>query len=175
MVQHHDGGAFGDQPLADAEIVQLRLAKSEILFLLCSRHSRADMLGYLMIGANDVAQSVRFYDTILLPLGYRKEDGDDYARYAMDGVADRDNGPGTVYVMKPFDGAPATPGNGMMPAFRARDAAKVRELHATGLAAGGTDEGEPGTRSYYSPDFYVGYLRDPTGNKLALFTVLEEQ
>jgi hypothetical protein len=133
------------------------------------------MLGYLMIGANDVAQSVRFYDAILLPLGYGKEEGDGHARYAMEGAADRDNGPGTIYVMKPFDGGRATPGNGMMPAFRALDAEKVRELHAAGLAAGGIDEGAPGTRSYYTPTFYVGYLRDPVGNKVSLFAVLEEQ
>jgi catechol 2,3-dioxygenase-like lactoylglutathione lyase family enzyme len=133
------------------------------------------MLGYLMIGANDVAQSTRFYDAILLPLGYRKQEGDSYVQYSMEGVADRDNGPGTVYVMKPFDGGTATPGNGMMPAFRAPDAAKVRELHAASLAAGGTDEGAPGTRSYYSPTFYVGYLRDPVGNKLSVFTVLARQ
>ena len=54
------------------------------------------MLGYLTIGANDVVQSVRFYDAILLPLGYRKQEGEGYAQYSIEGVADRDNGPGTV-------------------------------------------------------------------------------
>lgn len=132
------------------------------------------MLGYLMIGANDVALSTRFYDAVLLPLGYRRHEGDGYAQYSIEDVADRDNGPGTVYVMKPFDGEAATPGNGMMPAFRATDIDSVRALHAAGLAAGGSDEGAPGTRSYYSPTFYVGYLRDPVGNKLSLFTVLEK-
>ena len=131
------------------------------------------MLGYLTIGANDVAQSARFYDAILLPLGYRKHVGEDYAQYAMEGVADRDNGPGTIYVMKPFDGGPAGPGNGIMPAFRVADASKVQALHKAGLAAGGTDEGAPGTRSYYSPNFYVAYLRDPVGNKLSVFTALK--
>lgn len=133
------------------------------------------MLGYVTIGANDVARSARFYDAILLPLGYRKQEGESYAQYSIDGVADRDNGPGTVYVMKPFDGEPATSGNGMMPAFRAPDASKVQELHKAGREAGGTDEGAPGTRSYYSPTFYVAYLRDPVGNKLSIFTVLDVQ
>jgi catechol 2,3-dioxygenase-like lactoylglutathione lyase family enzyme len=133
------------------------------------------MLDYLTIGANDVEASARFYDALLLPLGYERQVGDGYARYSIEGVADRDNGPGTVYVMKPFDGGPATPGNGMMPAFRAPDDAKVREVHAAGIAAGGLDEGAPGTRSYYTSNFYVGYLRDPVGNKVALFTVLEKK
>ena len=133
------------------------------------------MLGYLTIGANDVAQSMRFYDAILLPLGYRKREGDGYVQYSLEGVTDRDNGPGTVYVMKPFDGGVAAPGNGVMPAFRGPDAEKVRKLHAAGLAAGGSDEGAPGTRDYYSPTFYVGYLRDPVGNKLSVFAVLDAQ
>lgn len=139
------------------------------------RNVGMQMLGYLMIGANDVAQSVRFYDAVLLPLGYVKHEGDGYAQYSIEGVADRGNGPGTVYVMKPFDGGAATPGNGMMPAFRAADMAMVHARHAAGLAAGGSDEGAPGTRSYYDPNFYVGYLRDPVGNKLAVFTVVEQQ
>jgi len=134
-----------------------------------------DMLSYLTIGANDLAASVRFYDAVLIPLGYSRGDGKAYAQYYLEGVEDRDNGPGTIDVMEPFDGQPATPGNGMMPAFRAPDAATVREIHAAGLAAGGTDEGAPGTRDYYSPTFYVAYLRDPLGNKLSVFTVLDAQ
>jgi catechol 2,3-dioxygenase-like lactoylglutathione lyase family enzyme len=133
------------------------------------------MLSYLTIGANDLAESVRFYDAVLIPLGYSRGDAKAYAQYYLEGVEDRDNGPGTIDVMEPFDGQPATPGNGMMPAFRAPDAARVRELHAAGLAAGGTDEGAPGTRGYYSPTFYVAYLRDPLGNKLSVFTVLDAQ
>ncbi|MGV3548744.1 VOC family protein [Rhizobium sp.] len=133
------------------------------------------MLDYMTIGANDVEASVRFYDALLLPLGYERDGGEGYAVYALKGVADRDNGPNTIYVMKPFDGGVATPGNGMMPAFRITDDVTVRALHAAGLAAGGTDEGAPGTRSYYTPNFYVGYLRDPVGNKVALFTVLDRQ
>jgi len=48
----------------------------------------------------------------------------------------------------------------------------VKRLHAAGLAAGGADEGAPGVRDCYRDDFYVGYLRDPVGNKLALFCIL---
>lgn len=46
----------------------------------------------------------------------------------------------------------------------------MRALHAAGLAAGGSDEGAPGFRAAYGPRFYVGYLRDPQGNKIALFS-----
>ena len=44
------------------------------------------------------------------------------------------------------------------------------DLHAAALAAGGADEGQPGFRANYGPQFYVGYLRDPQGNKIALFS-----
>jgi len=74
------------------------------------------------------------------------------------------------YVKPPYDGRPATPGNGAMVAFEARTQHQVRALHAAALAAGGTDEGAPGFRASYGAHFYVGYLRDPQGNKIALFS-----
>jgi catechol 2,3-dioxygenase-like lactoylglutathione lyase family enzyme len=51
--------------------------------------------------------------------------------------------------------------------FRARNEADVQAFHAAALAHGGSDEGAPGTRPYYEPSFYVVYVRDPDGNKLA--------
>ncbi len=57
-----------------------------------------------------------------------------------------------------------------MTAFEARSKKQVRELHAAALAAGGANEGQPGFRASYGPHFYVGYLRDPQGNKIALFS-----
>ena len=120
------------------------------------------MLGYVMIGADDVPGSGRFYSAILGPLGYdRKDDGPGI-------VFSRPDTP-DVYVVRPFDGRSATVGNGSMLAFRAAAHALVRTLHAAGIAAGGRDEGAPGFRADYSEHFYVAYLRDPVGNKLALF------
>jgi len=74
------------------------------------------------------------------------------------------------YVKPPFDGKAASTGNGTMIAFEARNQKQVRDLHAAALTAGGFDEGQPGFRDSYSPGFYVGYLRDPQGNKVALFS-----
>ena len=65
----------------------------------------------------------------------------------------------------PFDGAPATRGNGTMLALRATTRAQVDGFHAAALAHGGTDEGGPGLR--YGPTFYSCYVRDPDGNKLS--------
>ena len=72
--------------------------------------------------------------------------------------------------MRPDDGRPAVCGNGYHLAFHAVDAAAVRDFHAAGLAAGGSDEGSPGLRPRYSADYYGAYLRDPDGNKLQAVT-----
>jgi catechol 2,3-dioxygenase-like lactoylglutathione lyase family enzyme len=119
------------------------------------------MLSYLTIGANDIARSGRFYSAILLPLGYEMTEHKDAVTYTRPDS--------TIYVVKPFDGRTATAGNGSMLAFRVGTQADLHKIHDAGLAAGGADEGAPGYRAIYSDNFYVGYLRDPVGNKLALF------
>ncbi|MFP3848950.1 VOC family protein [Pseudomonas sp. W5-01] len=127
------------------------------------------MLSYLWIGANDVDASVAFYDSILLPLGYEKGYSEGVCSYSLPGTVDRLNGPGTLHVGRPFDGGPATDGNWMMPAFRTQSRAEVDAIYVAALEQGGVDEGAPGTRAAYTPNFYVAYLRDPTGNKVAVF------
>ncbi len=57
-----------------------------------------------------------------------------------------------------------------MVAFEVRSQKQVRDLHAAALVAGGSIEGPPGFRAAYGAHFYVGYLRDPQGNKIALFS-----
>jgi catechol 2,3-dioxygenase-like lactoylglutathione lyase family enzyme len=50
-------------------------------------------------------------------------------------------------------------------AFQARDRAMVDAFHKAGLAAGGTDNGAPGERSYH-PGYYAAFLLDPDGNNI---------
>jgi catechol 2,3-dioxygenase-like lactoylglutathione lyase family enzyme len=120
------------------------------------------MLSYITLGANDMQAANRFYSALLQPLGYEKLEAPEGLAFTLAGAV-------TVYVKPPFDGKPATLGNGSMAAFRVRSHDLVRQLHAAGIAAGGTDEGAPGFRAEYSKDFFVAYLRDPVGNKIALF------
>jgi catechol 2,3-dioxygenase-like lactoylglutathione lyase family enzyme len=119
------------------------------------------MLSYFTIGANDIRQSERFFTAVLGPLGYEKAEHPNALAYTL--------GTSTIYIVKPFDGRAATAGNGYMQAFKVPTQAGVHEIHAAGIAAGGTDEGAPGYRAIYSDNFYVGYLRDPVGNKFAFF------
>lgn len=128
------------------------------------------MISYVTVGTDDIVAAKRFYQALLPPLGYVLEEGPEGLSFALP-VQD---GPSPVspefYVKPTFDGRPASAGNGAMVAFEAHNQAQVRDLHAAALAAGGTDEGQPGFRAAYGPRFYVGYLRDPQGNKIALFS-----
>jgi catechol 2,3-dioxygenase-like lactoylglutathione lyase family enzyme len=133
------------------------------------------MLSYLTIGANDIPRSERFYTAVLGPLGYEKAEQQDGVAYTLPDSPDRADGPCALYVRKPYNGLEATVGNGSMIAFRVPSHAQVHALHSAGVAAGGTDEGAPGFRAQYSGNFFVGYLRDPLGNKLALFCTATDQ
>ncbi len=127
------------------------------------------MIAYMTIGANDIALAIRFYSALLPDLGYQLEEVHGGLSCALPEQPGQTFALPELYVKPPFDGQPASAGNGTMIAFEARSREQVRELHAAALAAGGTDEGPPGFREAYGPHFYVGYLRDPQGNKIALF------
>ncbi|MBY6140782.1 VOC family protein [Leisingera daeponensis] len=128
------------------------------------------MIAYVTVGADDIARAKRFYSALLPALGYKLEEGPAGLSYTL---AAKPGQPAVLpdfYVKPAFDGHPASAGNGSMVAFEARNQKQVRNLHAAALAAGGSDEGQPGFRASYGPGFYVGYLRDPQGNKIALFS-----
>lgn len=128
------------------------------------------MIAYVTVGADDIALARRFYGAFLPALGYTLEEGPEGLSYALPVAPGQRPVHPDFYVKPPYDGRPATPGNGAMVAFEARTQQQVRELHAAALVAGGSDEGAPGFRASYGAHFYVGYLRDPQGNKIALFS-----
>lgn len=74
-------------------------------------------------------------------------------------------GPKT-FIVPPFDAQPAQPGNGVHIAFAVPTRAQVDAFHAAALANGGSDEGPPGLRPHYHPNYCGAYVRDPDGNKL---------
>lgn len=128
------------------------------------------MIAYVTVGADDIAGAKRFYSAFLPALGYGLDEGPEGLSYVLPVPPGQRPVSPDFYVKPTFDGGPASAGNGSMVAFEARSQAQVRDLHAAALAAGGTDEGAPGFRAAYGPHFYVGYLRDPQGNKIALFS-----
>ena len=133
------------------------------------------MIGYVTVGANDIARAKRFYGAFLPALGYGLTEGPEGLSFALPVPPGQRATLPDFYVKPPFDGRPGTAGNGAMVAFQAENQDQVRRLHAAALDAGGMDEGAPGFRAAYGPRFYVGYLRDPDGNKVALFSSNPEE
>ncbi len=128
------------------------------------------MISYVTVGADDIQRAKRFYSAFMPALGYGIEEGPDGLSYALPAQPGQPALSPDYYVKPTFDGQPASAGNGAMVAFRVQSQQQVRDLHAAALAAGGKDEGQPGFRDAYGPHFYVAYLRDPQGNKIALFS-----
>ncbi len=128
------------------------------------------MIAYVTVGADDIARAKRFYSAFLPALGYDLEEGPPGLSYVLPSPPGQPPISPDFYVKPTFDGRPASAGNGSMVAFEASNQQQVRDLHAAALSAGGSDEGQPGFRAAYGARFYVGYLRDPQGNKIALFS-----
>ena len=120
-------------------------------------------VSHVTVGSNNLERSRAFYASVLRPLELAPTEDDDEEAVAY-GV------PGSelpvFYAHLPFDGLPATWGNGTHVAFLAPNRAAVISFHAAALNAGGADEGGPGPRPHYSPSYYGAYVRDPDGNKI---------
>ena len=128
------------------------------------------MISYVTVGADDIARAKRFYSAFLPALEYTLKEGPEGLSYALPVAPGQRPILPDFYVKPTFNGQSATAGNGTMIAFEASSQEQVRKLHAAALEAGGTDEGAPGFRASYGAHFYVSYLRDPQGNKIALFS-----
>ena len=123
------------------------------------------MIGYVTIGAADSEASGTFYDAVLGACGNERKFADGgWIGYGPKGKEEH-----SVYVCPPFDKNPATSGNGMMVAFKTASKDAVDAAYKAGLAHGGSDEGAPGYRPPEKQSWYGAYLRDPTGNKIAVF------
>lgn len=119
------------------------------------------MIGYVTVGTKDIEKAAKFYDELLAGIGAKRfMEMETFIAWANDPKACG------FSVTKPFDGNPATVGNGVMVAFAVDSPEKVDALYAKAIELGGTDEGAPGARS---DNFYAGYFRDLDGNKANFF------
>lgn len=124
------------------------------------------MIGYVVLGTNDLPAAVEFYDSLLAEIGVSRQmdlggRGFGWGK-DMDAVM--------LCVMEPFNGEVATVGNGTMAAIGVDSKAEVDRIHAKAMELGGTDEGSPGPRAVGGDGFYAAYFRDPEGHKLDVFT-----
>jgi len=120
------------------------------------------MIGYVTLGSNDIPRAAAFYDALLKLLGAsRFMESDTMIAWGVS--PDKP----ALGVIKPFDGKPASAGNGVMVSLIVDSNAKVDALHAKAMALGASDEGAPGPRG--TNGFYAGYFRVLDGHKINCF------
>lgn len=119
------------------------------------------MYSHIMVGANDIEVSKKFYDAVLGALGVKPGKVDEKGRvFYMTPT-------GVFAITKPINGQPATPANGGTIGFAVESPAVGDAWHAAGVANGGTScEDPPGIREGSLGKMYLAYLRDPIGNKI---------
>ncbi|WP_108789899.1 VOC family protein [Erythrobacter sp. Alg231-14] len=124
------------------------------------------MIGYVTLGTNDLPRAAAFYDAIAKHFGVgRMMEFETFIAWGEMG------GAAGVAATKPFDEQPASVGNGTMVALQVDSPDKVQAIYDTAIAQGGSDEGAPGPRG--DDGFYAGYFRDPDGNKLNVFCMVQ--
>jgi catechol 2,3-dioxygenase-like lactoylglutathione lyase family enzyme len=121
------------------------------------------MFSHVTVGSRDVAKAKPFYDGIAKALGLvRNADYPEAVGYGRPG------GRPQLWVVRPFDKNAASVGNGVTIGLEASDRPAVDAAYAAAMANGGTDEGKPGLRPHYHPNYYGTYVRDPDGNKICI-------
>ena len=119
------------------------------------------MFSHIMVGANDIEKSKKFYDATLGALGYPAGTLDDKGRVFYVTPT------GIFAITKPINGSPASGANGGTIGFAVTGPDQANAWHEAGLANGGTTcEDPPGERAGGFGPLYLAYLRDPDGNKL---------
>lgn len=126
-------------------------------------------LNYVTLGSNDVLRARAFYDSVFPLIG-----GTVLMDFMPQAFCYELRGGGRVWVATPYDKAAATPGNGNMVGLLCDSVAEVQAAHRTALDNGGTNEGDPGLRPHYAPNFYGAYVRDPDGNKMSFVHFADE-
>jgi catechol 2,3-dioxygenase-like lactoylglutathione lyase family enzyme len=107
------------------------------------------LFDHVDVHASDYPESVRFYETVLTPLGVpRVAESEEWTCFANLNVVDR-----------------RPPSSNLHLCFYAREQEQVDAFHRSGVEAGFRSNGEPGYRDY-APGYYAAYLLDPDGNNV---------
>ena len=124
------------------------------------------MIGFVMVGTNNLDKAINFYDTLLNTIELQRiVTNEKYAGYGLINKPDKVE----FYVTNPVNKEKATFGNGTQISFLVKSKDLVNNFYNTGLKLGGKDEGAPGIRS---GDYYC-YFRDLDGNKVCAFAKID--
>ncbi|HEV2561591.1 MAG TPA: VOC family protein [Rhizomicrobium sp.] len=118
------------------------------------------MLHHVSVGVADVTRATKFYDAVMAALGYKRVM--EFMPYA---VAYGETAP-SFWVQLPHNQQAPNPGNGNHVGFAARTKNAVHKFHTAALSNGGVDNGAPGPRPDYGPDYYGAFVIDLDGNKI---------
>ena len=125
------------------------------------------MIGFVMVGTNNLEKATKFYDTLLDVIELeRVVTNEKYIGYASKEKSDEIE----FYVTNPVNKEKATFGNGTQISFLVNSKDLVNNFYNAGIKLGGKDEGAPGIRS---GDYYC-YFRDLDGNKICAFTKISD-
>ena len=120
------------------------------------------MFDHVSIGVADIARTRKFYDAALKPLGYTLlSDGESSLGYGDKAVA--------LWIGKTGTPVKADANSGLHFCFVAKDRKAVDAFHAAAVKAGGKDNGKPGVRADYSPNYYAAFAVDPDGYRLEAY------
>jgi catechol 2,3-dioxygenase-like lactoylglutathione lyase family enzyme len=120
------------------------------------------MLNHISIGVRDIARTKRFYDAALKPLGYKcLSESQDSLGYGRDAVA--------LWITSAERPVPADAKSGLHFCFDAPTRKSVDAFHAMALHSGGRDNGKPGVRADYSPNYYAAFVVDPDGYRIEAY------
>ena len=121
------------------------------------------MIDHVSIGVRDFPRARAFYDAVFAALGARAHHtGDDYAGYGREAPV--------YWVQVTPSPVPPDMGSGLHFCFHAESRAQVEAFHKAALAHGGTDNGPPGLRPNYGPDYYAAFAIDPDGYRIEAHT-----
>ena len=117
------------------------------------------MLDHISIGVRDIAKAKRFYDAALHPLGYEcLSQGEGSLGYGQGAVA--------FWISTTEAPVPANPSSGLHFCLSAPTRKSVESFHAAALKSGGRDNGAPGIRADYGPNYYAAFVIDPDGYRI---------
>jgi catechol 2,3-dioxygenase-like lactoylglutathione lyase family enzyme len=117
------------------------------------------MINHVSLGVRDIEKAKRFYDAALSPLGYKRlSDGAGSLGYGRDAVA--------LWIGLARHPVPANEESGLHFCFVAPSRVDVDAFHAEALRAGGRDNGPPGVRADYGPNYYAAFVIDPDGYRI---------
>ncbi|WP_119389551.1 VOC family protein [Taklimakanibacter lacteus] len=120
------------------------------------------MLDHVSIGVRDIARAKRFYDAALVPLGYA-------CLSESPGSLGYGSGNVSLWISESERPVPADEKSGLHFCFAAPSRESVAAFHKSALAEGGRDNGKPGLRADYGPDYFAAFVVDPDGYRLEAY------